>query len=184
MEDLASGVYGLITYGRVSPTHPEHPDTFIPNLLASRTSAASSGEEEEKPLPMMHAACGGWASGYGRAMKDVYRDVGDAAPRFTIKNRYILHSRVLKYTVACSTTWCRAVLHYTLLCCTVLYCTVLYFPYCTLLYVTEIDDTLRHLRYLGGTLLHFIVRQCAVLHFIVCCYASLYWTLFLYSVLK
>lgn len=41
----ASGVYSLLAYGRVPSTHPDHPDSFIPELMAQE----AAGVDVEAP---------------------------------------------------------------------------------------------------------------------------------------
>lgn len=91
----ASGVYSLLSLGYVSPTHPEHPDAFIPELLKMEEHAVEGAnawnERLRKGTPAdsvpSHRPSGHWSSGFGCALEDVYRDRGVAAPRFTTKTR-------------------------------------------------------------------------------------------------
>lgn len=96
-ENSASGVYALLAFGRVSPTHPEHPDTFIPHHFRkgvgncppnSSISPDTLSNQREHPPTISHQLHGEWSSGYGTLLEDVYRDRGDAAPRFTTNTRW------------------------------------------------------------------------------------------------
>lgn len=91
----ASGVYSLLNYGVLPPSHPEHPDAFIPHLIKREVDAFGSGATMKTRLrrlnspavPVLHRPSGGWSSGFGDTLEDVYRDRGVAAPRFTTKTR-------------------------------------------------------------------------------------------------
>lgn len=97
-EAAASGVYSLLSFGYVPPTHPEHPDTFIPALLKLEEEAGDTvtpwGKRRRRAAPSdispSHHPCGGWSSGFGNSLEDVYRDRGTASPRLTTKTRYSL----------------------------------------------------------------------------------------------
>lgn len=92
----ASGVYSLLSYGVVPPSHPEHPDSFIPHLIKWEADASGSGASMKTRLqrvnspavPALHRPSGRWSSGFGGTLEDAYRDRGAAAPRFTTKTRY------------------------------------------------------------------------------------------------
>lgn len=92
---MTSGVYSLLSYGFVPHSHPEHPDTFIPQLMKREAEAFGSGastktgarRENFPGVPVLHRPSGGWSSGFGRTLEDAYRNGGAAAPRFTTKTR-------------------------------------------------------------------------------------------------
>ncbi|CAM9749843.1 unnamed protein product [Ectocarpus sp. 4 AP-2014] len=100
----ASGVYCLLNYGCVPPTHPEHPDTFIPEWLKRKEQEEISRQELLKMgggkvwkprrnrrtrgapvVPAEHRPSGEWVSGFGDTLEDAYRDRGAVSPSFTTK---------------------------------------------------------------------------------------------------
>lgn len=101
----ASGVYSLLDFGFVLPEHPEHPDTFIPEFLKVKekeererdatgskstwTARRSSRSGDGPVVQAVHQPSGGWASGFGTALEDVYRDRGTVSPCFTTKTRCV-----------------------------------------------------------------------------------------------
>lgn len=101
----ASGVYSLLEFGCVPPEHPEHPDTFIPELLKvmeteEKERAVMGGKgrwtfrrprrSRDAPIAqVVHHPSGVWASGLGTALEDVYRDRGTISPCFTTKTRCV-----------------------------------------------------------------------------------------------
>lgn len=110
----ASGVYSLLDFGCVPPEHPEHPDTFIPEMLKvvekeEKESAATGVKgrwtfrrprrSRDTPIAQaVHHPSGVWASGFGTALEDVYRDRGTVSPCFTTKTRCVSHARLLADT--------------------------------------------------------------------------------------
>eukprot|EP00903_Cladosiphon_okamuranus_P009843 g9354.t1 len=98
---MASGVYSLLDFGCVPPEHPEHPDAFIPELLKAmeqeeKERAAMGGKGKwtfrragrsgDAPVAKaVHHPSGEWASGFGTALEDAYRDRGAVSPCFTTK---------------------------------------------------------------------------------------------------
>ena len=92
-EQTASGVYSLVTYGHVSASHVEHPDTFITELLRQEQSGDCGTRSLEDTIqfmnrqvaPLPHRLTGPWKSGFGSTLEDVYRNKGVSAPRFTTK---------------------------------------------------------------------------------------------------
>lgn len=103
---MASGVYSLLDYGRLPPTHPEHPDTFIPEFVKAkeaeealeRERVAKGGrrrwttQRPQRPgdppvVRAVHHPSGEWTSGFGTSLEDVYRGRGNISPRFTTKTR-------------------------------------------------------------------------------------------------
>ena len=98
----ASGVYSLLNYGVVPPSHPEHPDAFIPQLMKREAEAFGNGatmktraRRKNPGVPVLHRPSGGWSSGFGGTLEDAYRDRGAAAPRFTTKTRCTLWHRLI-----------------------------------------------------------------------------------------
>lgn len=101
----ASGVYSLLDFGCVPPEHPEHPDTFIPELLKAmeqeekeraptggkgRWTFRRSRRAGNAPVPQaVHHPSGEWASGFETALEDAYRDRGAVSPCFTTKTRCV-----------------------------------------------------------------------------------------------
>lgn len=106
-EEAASGVYSLLSYGRVVANHPEHPDAFIPELLrkewTGKHGRSTAPRKEHDPAirhsdsPPLLRSLGGWSTGFGTALEDVYRDRGALAPRFTTKSRCVYTRRRLAY---------------------------------------------------------------------------------------
>lgn len=93
-KDTASGVYSLLSYGHVSCSHPEHPDTFIPELIRREEAGGADvrlwkeGVQDGPPSADQLLQYGTWKSGFGETLEDAYRGRGVVAPRFTTKTRY------------------------------------------------------------------------------------------------
>ena len=91
------------------PSHPEHPDAFIPHLINRETEAednegtikARLRKQTPSGVPVVHRPSGVWSSGFGSTLEDVYRDRGAMAPRFTTKTRCIVCTRLGVCVVCC-----------------------------------------------------------------------------------
>lgn len=49
-EASASGAYSLLAYGAVSADHPEHPDAFLPELMAIQAMREAHARDSGQPV--------------------------------------------------------------------------------------------------------------------------------------
>lgn len=119
----ASGVYSLLDFGCVPPEHPEHPDTFIPELMKAekekilereRAGTGGKGRRTARRSPRsggapiaqaMHHPSGELISGFGTALEDVYRNRGTVSPCFTTKTRCVSSYNIFADTGTHNTPW-------------------------------------------------------------------------------